>query len=157
MLRNTAAAFALALATLSASGASAQMLTAGQPAEIANELRNLGYRAELSTDSDGDPIIRIGVSGINSSIFFYGCDEKGQNCDWIQFYSSFNTDTPSSLSSANEWNRTKLFGEMTVADDGDPTLTYFVSLDGGMTPENFADVVDWWELAVGQFTDYINW
>lgn len=156
-IKLTTAALALGLATVTGSIASAQTLTAEQPQLIADRFQALGYRTELTTDSQGDPMIRIGVSGVNTTVFFYGCDEKGRNCNWIQFYSSFNTDDAFPLSSANEWNRTKLFGEMTIDDEGDPTLTYFVSLDGGMTQDNFDDVVDWWELALDQFLDYIEW
>jgi len=151
----TAAAFILALGT--GTGAIAQTVTAEQPNQIAGIFRDLGYRTELTKDNVGDPLIRIGVSGFNASVFFYGCDDAGQSCKWLQFYSRFNTNDPVPISSANEWNRTHLFGEMTILDDGDPALNYFMTLDGGITRANFEDVVGWWEVTISDFADHIDW
>lgn len=136
--------------------ATAQVVTASDPRSVAFALQDLGYRAEVTTDNVGDPKIRSAIDGTNYSIYFYGC-ENNRDCRWIQFSTGFDLSKGTTLASMNEWNRTKLFGEATLDDENDPHISYFVTLDGGMSRPIFDDTVDWWGVAISEFKDHINW
>ena len=45
------------------------LLYAADPAKIADVLRDEGYKAKLTQDSDGDPRIRSAIEGIKYSIY----------------------------------------------------------------------------------------
>lgn len=147
---------AVALTMMFAVPATAQVVTASDPRSVMSALQDLGYRAELTTDSDGDPKIRSAIDGTNYSIYFYGCRDN-TDCRWIQFSTGWDLSKGTTLQAMNEWNRTKLFGEATLDSENDPHLSYFFTLDGGMSRPIFDDTVDWWGVAIREFKDYINW
>ena len=136
--------------------ASANEIDARNPDTVLTALQDLGYRATLGSDSDGDPKVTSTIEAVNYTIFFYGCRD-GLNCESIQFAAAF--DVPEVLTAAmmNDWNTTKLMGEATVADDGDPRLTFFVTTTGGLTRENFVKIVALWGASMSDFKDFIDW
>lgn len=136
--------------------AAAQTITAANPAGIADALQELGYRAQIETDDRGDPKVSSTMEGVNYEIHFYGCTEA-MNCKYLNFSAGFNMANGLPMASVNEWNRGKLVGKVYVDDENDPYLQYFVTTDGGLSRQNFADVVDWWRVALEQFTDHIGW
>jgi hypothetical protein len=143
------------LAALCASPAAANEIFASQPKTLVTQLQSLGYRAVIGTDSSGNPKIDSGINGINYTIWFYGC-EAGVDCRSIELQSSFTVETPVTMESMNAWNRDNLFGTGFIADDGSAMISYTVSMDGGLTVENFNSVIERWETATDQFTTHIG-
>ena len=154
MTLRPAALLFLALAVPGA--ASAQAISATNPEGVAEAIRSLGYSAQVGTDARGEPQIDSAMAGVNYSIYFYGC-EGGRDCRWMQFSAGFDLAQPLTISSANDWNRRYLFGEATIDDDGDAYITYFFTTEGGISKTQFNDLMIWWETALGQFQDHINW
>lgn len=149
----------LASLLLGAAGtASASPMITADPARIAGVLMEEGYRAEMDTDSQGDPLIRSASSGVNYSIYFYGCT-NGFNCSEIQFSAGFDLDPGAiGLRDINMWNSEKRFGQAFLDDEGDPYVQFDVNLgDGGVAEANFVDTLDFWNTVLGQFTTHINW
>ncbi|TCO70375.1 YbjN domain-containing protein [Rhodovulum euryhalinum] len=144
-------------AALIASSVAAQSLSAADPEGLVAALQSLGYRATLTTDGEGDPKIESATGGVTFHLYFYGCDDAHLGCTGLQLSAGFDQPTPMTASDANKWNFDNLFGEMTVDDEGDPRLSYFFTTDGGLNHDTFADILDWWEVALGQFLDYIDW
>lgn len=136
--------------------AAAGLIDATDAKRVADTMSGLGYRALLETDGEGDPMITSAASGVNFSVFFYGCTD-GADCRSLQFRASFDLADPTTAAKMNEWNRLHRFGKAYIDDEGDPFIEFNVTLDGGVSDANFADVVDWWDVVLGEFLVYIDW
>lgn len=157
MPRNLSLSVALLSAlSLNASPLSAQSIDASNPFDLMQLIRAEGYKAELSQDSDGDPMLKGRISDTNWSMFFFGCEEN-RNCDIVKFSAGYDLQNGVSAAKVNEWNRSKLFGQAFVDEEGDPFIEMTVNLDGGVSEENFADTFDWWRIVVEGFEEHIDW
>lgn len=135
---------------------SGQLLQASDPDGLADAMRDHGYRAELTTDGQGDPRIKSATAGINFSVYFYGCTD-GRECDAIQFSAGFDLETGSDAPAMNDWNKRKRFGKAYIDDENDPYLEMDLNFEGGMTRDNFRDNLVLWDSLVGDFKTHINW
>ena len=68
----------------------------------------------------------------------------------------FDLEEGTTLESMNDWNEQVLVGRAYIDDEMDPWLEWAVNMDGGVTEKNFAESFDWWETALAQFLDHIN-
>lgn len=131
------------------------LICANAPKSVADAISAAGYKAQLGTDDVGDPKIRSAANGYDFNIFFYDCD-KGKACAGLQFQIIFADDGKNSLALANEWNRKKRFAQMSIQPDKSLRVSYDVTTKGGMTAANFADVVDWWAVMMGELRVYFK-
>lgn len=138
-----------------ASKCGATLVCASAPQTVVDAFLAAGYKAKLTKDSVGDPKIESAANGYDFSVFFYGC-EQGRNCTSIQFQIGFADDGKNTLELANNWNRDKRFIKMAVAKDDGLTVSYDVTTLGGLTQENFADVIDWWAVMLGELNAYFK-
>ncbi len=145
-------AFALSYA----SPALAQTLDATDPAKLVSVIQDIGYRAVLDADGAGDPMIRSAAGGTDFLIYFFGCND-GTACKWLLFKAGYDLADGTTLATVNAWNANTLFGRAHLDDENDPWLELGVTLDGGVTRENFADVVDWWDVARAAFEEHIGY
>ncbi len=149
-------AFGLVLCLATAVPALAQNVQANDPASITQILQSFGYRAELATDSGGDPKISSSSGGANFSIFFYGCT-NGSDCDAISFSAAFDLDPGSNVALMNDWNQKKRYTKAYLDDEQDPVIDMDIYLgEGGVTIENFRFWVDTWERAIGDYKVHID-
>ncbi len=153
--------FALALVACAgiayATPAMAEAVQAQNPSSIMKALQGAGYRAELSTDSTGDPLINSSSSGSNFSIYFYGCTDN-KDCRTIQFYAGYQDPSNASLASLNEWNKNKRFGRAYLGDDGVARLEMDVDIDdGGISTLLFEDNLEFWVLVMSEFEKHIGY
>lgn len=132
----------------------AQVYTRLTGPEMQRIMQDLGYRAQLETDSVGDPLISSTTGGYKFRILFYDCDRGG--CNAIQFWAGFDTDEPGSIQRMNQWNADKRFGKAYIDDENDPIVEIHYNIAGGVTRENIEDMLEWWELVVGEFAEYID-
>ena len=133
--------------------AHAQMLDATDPTAIVEAVQAAGFRAALTVDRAGDPIIESAAHGRTFVVEFFGCD-AGADCKYLVFRTAF--PGGGTLEAMNDWNAGQLVGTAFLDADGDPALDYFVSLDGGVSRENLLDVIDWWQIAMGEFIGHIG-
>ena len=146
------------VATAEGATASPGMVTAGDPMSVVLGLQDYGLSARLETDDEGDPVIRSKSSGANTNVYFYGCDDNGQDCRSIAFSAGFELDEPFTADQANAWNADKRFSKSYALEDGSAQVEMDVNLmGGGITVENFADVIDWWDYSVGEYKTFIGW
>ena len=146
----------LAIALIGALPALAQNVIAENPGQMADVLRSFGFRAELATDTGGDPKIASSSGGANFSIFFYGCT-NGTNCDAISFSAAFDLDPGSNTNLMNQWNHKKRYSKAYLDDEQDPVIDMDVYLgNGGVSIDNFRFWVDTWERALGDFKVHID-
>lgn len=146
---------ALALSALSAP-AFAAPVTAANPQSVAKALQDAGYRAEMSKDDSGDPMIKSTSSGTNFLVLFYGCKDN-KNCATVQFFAGYTDAKHASLSALNEWNAKNRFGRAYLTDTGSVRLEMDVDLDdGGMSELLFQDNVEFWVAIMASFEKHIN-
>jgi hypothetical protein len=124
-------------------------------AEVAKALQDKGYRAEVTTGSDGDPLIKSAADGTNFRILFYSCS-KAQRCASIQFVAAFDLDDGLKLSRINAWNSSKRFGRAYLDDDMDPFVEMDVDFEHGATSEAIANNVDTWAAVLPAFKTFID-
>lgn len=147
----------LVAALFSFSGtAQAQMVRAQDPSSVVRALQGAGYKAEMTKDEGGDPLIRSTSSGSNFAIFFFGCT-KNVDCRTIQFFAGYDRDKSPSLSQMNDWNSRKRFGRAYVSDKGAARIEMDVDLDdGGISTKLFEDNLEFWVLLMAQFEKHID-
>jgi Putative bacterial sensory transduction regulator len=131
------------------------LICASNPATVVTALQETGYKAKLDKDSEGDPKISSSASGYDFDIYFYGCKNNKQ-CDSIQFRVSFEKDGANTPELANKWNAGKRFSQAYISDKGAFVTDYDVTTAGGLTKGNFADVVDWWSVTLGNLKTFFQ-
>lgn len=146
---------AVAAAILVAGTALGETLDATDPAKLVSVIQSLGYRATLDRDNVGDPLIRSSAGGTEFAIYFYGCS-GGAACKSLLFKVGYDLIEGTTLEAMNEWNKTALFGRAYMDEENEPWLEMSVTLDGGITRENFADVYDWWDVILADFEKHID-
>jgi hypothetical protein len=124
-------------------------------AEVASVLQQAGYKAEITTDDGGDPLIKSASGGVNFSVYFYEC-HKTPRCGSIQFYAGFKKP---GIGEAviSEWNRTTRFGKAYLDKDSDPRVEMDMDLQHGATTEAIANDIERWAGVLAHFTKNIGW
>ncbi|MCX7865404.1 MAG: YbjN domain-containing protein [Novosphingobium sp.] len=130
-------------------------ICAADPAGVAAAMQAEGYRARLGKAKDGDPMIESAAAGYDYTVQFYQCND-GRNCQSLQFLILFKDDGTNTPELANRWNKQKRFTQMAARDDGSLSLSYDVTTVGGLTRENFADVLDWWSVMLSQLPRFFS-
>ena len=141
------AALPAAAYTYSTAGVSAQ--------EVAAVLKAKGLPTEITTDDQGDPLIKSSSNDLNWRVYFYDC--KAGRCTSIQFSSGFDLDNGMTYAKCNEWNYTKRFGRCALDDEMDPYARYDVDVAKGYTSESMAYALDTWLLVIPSFSTFIGY
>jgi hypothetical protein len=145
-----------AAVALAGQAAHANEIFASQPKTVVTAIQELGYRAAVVSETDGKRIDSA-VGGLNYSIRFYGCDDAGAGCQFLEFTTSFTVEPAVAPEAIAQWNRDNLFGTAFVDDTGLPNVSYTVTTVGGLTAENFADVLARWEVTLDSFANAIGY
>lgn len=125
-----------------------------QPDVVAAAVREAGYKAELKTDKDGEPLITSAANGSTFTIYFYGCT-KGKDCGSLQFFSWYKADAIFTPAFINEWNATKRWIKIAIDKDGDLSMYMDVTSVGKTTYANFADAFDWYTVMDSEFSKFL--
>lgn len=148
-------AAALAAWSSLAGTALAANVTAQDPQSVVTALHQAGYKAALTKDEAGDPMIESGANGSTFIIFFMNCT-KNTDCRTIQFYAGYN-DYKGNHQKMNEWNRDNRFGRGYISDKGMARIEMDVDLDdGGLSPLLFIDNLEFWVLVMSEFEKFIS-
>ncbi len=135
--------------------AAAQTVQATRPETVVKALQEAGYRATVSKDKDGDPIVKSGAAGVDFSVLFYNCTEH-KDCKTVQFYAGF-VKKGLSLDTMNKWNAEHRFGRAYLDDEKDPRIEMDLDLDkGGMSSALFQANITTWESLLGDFQKAID-
>jgi hypothetical protein len=153
-----AAATALSALVLGAGAAHAQSIDKDgmTGAEVAAWLQKGGYKAELTKDSDDDPMINSAAEGQTFKIYFYDCNDA-KRCKALQFSAGFDTKEGLKLEKANEWNRKNRYLKVYLDDDQDPYVQYDINVNAGRTMSGLDDDFGVWTGMIGDFTKFIDW
>jgi len=122
--------------------------------EVAQVMDSKSFPTEITTDKDGDPLVRSSTMKLKFGVFFYGCHGKPR-CDSIQFSAGFSIKGMSPAQVA-QWNRTKRFGRVYLDDDFEPWVEMDMDVEHGATTEAVANNLDRWVGVMSEFNKYIN-
>ena len=155
--------FALVLlaASLGVTAAEAQtpspdrLLDLRQPTVVAAALRDAGYKAELKTNSKGEPYVLSGANGSDFTVEFYGCTGV-KDCGSYQFSSWYKAEPLFTAALANEWNLKKRFLKVAVDNDGNLNEYMDFTATGKTTFANFADIVDWYQTMDSTLAKFVS-
>jgi hypothetical protein len=119
-------------------------------------LQEMGYRAAVDNSST-PPAIDSKFSGINSRIQVLNCDEgTTNNCGMLRFHAGFDLNEGLDMKAVNDWNLDKYFGRAYLDAENDPHVDVVVSMVG-VNDDNIKDLIEWWEVVIGDFKGHINW
>lgn len=133
-----------------------QIVDATNPEQLVTIIQELGYRAQLEVDGDGDPMIRSSVGGTQFALVFYGCSVEHSGCQILLFKAGYEMEEKVGMEIINEWNATRLFGRAYLDDVNDPWIELVLNVHGGVTRQQFENTFEWWESSVGEFEDEIG-
>ncbi len=132
------------------------MVDATSPEAIVGLLQQAGYRANLTVDNIGDPLIESSAAGVDFSIYFYGCD-NAVNCQSLQFSSGYDLDRGTSFQAMNDWNSTQRFGYAYLDNESDPYVNMDMNMAYGISTDGFFDSLAIWEQVLADFHTHIDW
>jgi hypothetical protein len=146
-----AAMIAMLPTSTSAESAStnSQVFTKLKPSEIADILKEAGYRAELVVEPNKTPRIRTGMGGWNVVIYLYGCE--GDTCASIEYSCGVTKAQNYTLNLANKWNQEKRYAKAYLDTDGDMMLEYDLSFRGGVTKDTVVSASRLFDDLVSEF------
>ncbi|WP_259971523.1 YbjN domain-containing protein [Leisingera caerulea] len=154
---NIIKAIAACAALMLPGAAAAQNVVATTGDSVADFFKDEGATVELTTDSVGDPNVKVEYYGNDFSVYYYGCDNN-TNCNAIQFFSGYQTDGSVRLAKINEWNNENRFARGYISEEGSARIEIDVFLgDDGMSPDDFAQAVSLWTRAMQDFETFIDW
>ena len=119
-------------------------------------LRDLGYRAKITTDNIGDPLVETTMDGIGVKVFFHNCNDSQTGCEDIQFSVGFDMPDGTPMAAIEQWNEGKLYGTAYLDEENDPFLKLTVQVGPGGTPELIEGYISTFEAVLAQFKDHIG-
>ncbi len=141
---------------MTAVAAQAQNVTAQDPRSVASALQNAGYKAELTKDPTGDPLVNSSSSGSSFAVYFYNCTSN-RDCRTIQFSSAYSGTNGGTVTRMNDWNNSNRFGRAYVTAKGTTRIEMDLDLDdGGMGRLLFEDNVEYWVALMAKFEKYLR-
>jgi len=157
---STIGVVAALLAGASVAGAAdpPKLIMAADLPEVAAALQAAGYKAQLKPNSLGKPFIESAANGSSFAIDFYNCDDndKSVGCKTLMFSSWWKAQPWLTVNLANAYNAKLTFGRAYIDKDGDLNIELPVTSAGGLTLENFKDVVDWWSTVDADMSKMVN-
>ena len=121
-------------------------------AEVAKVMQQKGFRAEISTDKDGDPTIASADSGLKFDVYFYNCDKQAvKSCKVLQFVRGVDLADGASMQVINDWNSDRLYGTAWLDDENDPYLGITLTLVGGVTQEHLVETLSIFTTNMARF------
>ncbi len=155
-LATLATALLLLGAPSTAAIAAEDSLITADPQVVIDALTAAGYAGKLSPYESGAPSIAVKISGLNTYIDFYNCDDDYTNCQTLLFGVSLDLNDGTTPGKANKWNSDKIMGRVWLNDDSDPTLDFSMVVAGGISQAVFEENVRRWDANIGDFKDFFD-
>lgn len=131
-------------------------ISATDPEGIQRLIQKAGYRAELSTDDEGNPKIIGNMSNSTYWIMFLDC-QLSIGCAGLQFFVGYGPEYAPSLEEINNFNNQYRYIRASVGDNGNPLMYMDIIVrDGGISEEAFLQYLSLWELFIPAFEDLIG-
>lgn len=139
-----------------AAGPGFEVLMANDPVGIQQAMMNAGYRAEMSTDDEGNPKIIGTASQSTYWILFLDCGSSS-GCLGLEFYVSYSLDVKPTLDDIDQFNADFRYIRAFTNDDGDPRMMMDILVrDGGLDKRTFLEYVRLWTVIMPSFEEMIG-
>ena len=126
--------------------------------QVAAILQDAGYRAKKGKTGDNSPEIESAAQGVTFWVDFFGCDEATpQLCTSISFTTVLSPTEPHSNDLLNGFNASKRYTRAYREEDGDTVLSVDIEVAGGVSKQNLANWLDWWDTQLGAFLAHVHW
>ncbi|QZD89657.1 YbjN domain-containing protein [Qipengyuania aurantiaca] len=153
MIKHALSGAVIAAGMLAASPLAAKNIVADVD-QIANLLQAEGYKAKVE-GTGGDRHIKTGMAGYSFLILPYDCNDKGDGCKSVQFYTAFTPKDKPTLEEMNTYAAENRFGRIYLDQDRDPAIEMDIDLEvGGMSKELFLDNLLYWEAVMVGFAEF---
>lgn len=131
-------------------------LLATDPYAIQRVIQNAGYKAEMSTDDEGNPKIIGSSSNSTYWIMFLDCN-LSIGCAGLQFFVGYSPEYAPSLEAINDFNNQYRYIRASVGSNGNPLMFMDIIVrDGGISEEAFLQYLGLWNQFVPAFEDLIG-
>jgi hypothetical protein len=91
------------------------------------------------------------------AIYFLNCDNKGGNCEDVQFYAVWSKDKDKvALAKINDWNKERRFGRAYIDRDNDPVVEMDIAMNGGISKKALDEYFAVWKVMLKKFKEYIK-
>jgi hypothetical protein len=139
-----------------AASAGFEVVQANDPAGIQQAMMNAGYRAELTTDDEGNPKIIGTASQSTYWILFLDC-QSSSGCLGLEFYVSYSLDVKPTLEQVDQFNNDFRYIRAFTNDAGDPRMMMDILVrDGGLDKRTFLEYVRLWTVIMPSFEEMIG-
>lgn len=152
----TTAILAAALSFAPTQGARADdVIKSITPAQVADQLKALGYRAEIVEGQAARPFVRTGTGGHTVLILFYDC--SGDSCGSVQFYVGYRKTPKFTLAFVDRWNSERRYGKAYLNQtSGDLRFEYDLDLRGGVSAGIVKQALALFEGMLARLDDFIR-
>lgn len=131
-------------------------LTAITPEAMRSLLQGVGIGSTIEQDEEG-PVLVVdntgSIPGTGVGVWFFDC-EAG-SCGSFQIWTYFESQQPVDLRVINRWNSEQRWSIAAVEDERFSVLTLDVNVDGGVSSDNLADLVQMFGEQARQFQQYV--
>ena len=143
--------------SLAAQEAEPRTVSAERPEKMMFALLNAGYDPELTTDGIGDPLIRFSrKGGYPLMVLFYDCDkETHDKCSSIQLRGALDRAQPWTPAEAMQLSARFRFLQVTLDEEGDPSLFWDILTGSGIPESLFIDAVERFEKNVSYAAELV--
>ena len=120
------------------------MVDPADPSSVAAAMLDRGYRAEMSEDGAGDPLIISADGGINFAVVFYGCVDN-RNCQTLQLAATYGFDegTKPSADTLHDFDRQHRYTRTYLDEEGAPWIEMDIQVkDGPIERAEFDEALD---------------
>ena len=148
-------AMLIALLLLPFSGIAAGSEARISGAEVAKLLQDEGYRAKLSKDGEGDPLIESSMGGLTVYVYFYDCE--ADRCGSLQFAVGMDMDDGLKHEAINDFNRQYRYARAYLDDEMDPFLQYDFEVLHTDHAAHIASQVDIWQDLLNEFKTSVGY
>jgi hypothetical protein len=152
------ATFACVAASLTAQAQTAKedVILGVTPDEMKTIVQDIGYRAEVLTNDQGQQRIRTRIGGWNVTLNFYSCEDKQTACKSIGLRAFFENEKKKGAAFANDWNRDKRFTKVYIDKDNDVNIEFDILFRNGVTRSNIKAYFDVYEDQLRDFVDALK-
>lgn len=130
------------------------VLTRVTAAQVETLLKRMGMVYEVGVDEHDDPLITLTLASYETKMYFYGCEEEG--CTSIRLWAGFNLNTPPTIETLNEWNRTKRYSTAYLNTNDTACLDTDLIISGGVTLAEVEAFIRNFRDRLGEYTTHIG-
>ena len=147
---------AAAIALLATPTLAVDTVSPTDPTTVLDALSQSGYPGKLDKLKSGRTSISVQISGLQTYVDFYDCEDDIAKCYTLLFTVSVDLKDGTTLALANEWNSKQITGRVWLDEENDPTLDLSLTAVDGIPVGVFEQNVKLWDRKIGDFKDFFK-